>query len=99
MQVNSNLKKMSDDSEGIIRPEPVPFYRNKVYIAMAAIIFFIFGGYMVAKGAIGSWVVRKITSQHSLFIILTKYMQASTRSVVYIVMVQHGTVSMPLFLR
>lgn len=53
MQVNSNLKKMSDDSEGIIRPEPVPFYRNKVYIAMAAIIFFIFGGYMVAKGAIG----------------------------------------------
>ena len=53
MQVNSNLKKMSDDSEGIVRPEPVPFYRNKVYIAMAAIIFFIFGGYMVAKGAIG----------------------------------------------
>ena len=40
MQVNSNLKKMSDDAEGIHRPEPVPIYRNKVYIAMAAIIFF-----------------------------------------------------------
>lgn len=53
MQVNSNLKKMSDDSEGIVRPEPVAFYRNKTYIAMAAIAFFVFGGYMVAKGAIG----------------------------------------------
>ena len=53
MQVNSNLKKMSDDVEGIHRPEPVPFYRNKVYIAMIAIILFIIGGYYVTKGAIG----------------------------------------------
>ncbi len=53
MQVNSNLKKMSDDVEGIRRPHPVPFYRNKVYIAMAAIVFFVVGGYFVAKGAIG----------------------------------------------
>ncbi|HPG12194.1 MAG TPA: c-type cytochrome [Chitinophagaceae bacterium] len=53
MQVNSNLKKMSDDAEGIVRPEPVPFYRNKIYIALLAIIFFIVGGYLVAKGAIG----------------------------------------------
>ena len=53
MQVNSNLKKLSDDKEGILRPEPVPFYRNKVYIALIAIIFFIVGGYFVGKGAIG----------------------------------------------
>jgi mono/diheme cytochrome c family protein len=53
MQVNSNLKKMSDDVEGILRPEPVPFYRNKVYIAMAAIVFFVVGGFFVTKGAIG----------------------------------------------
>jgi cytochrome c551/c552 len=53
MQVNSNLKKMSDDVEGIQRPEPVPFYKNKVYIAMAAILFFVVGGYYVTKGAIG----------------------------------------------
>ena len=53
MQVNSNLKKMSDDAEGISRPDPVPAYRNKVYIAMAAIIFFMVGGYYVSKGAIG----------------------------------------------
>ncbi|MBK5272978.1 MAG: c-type cytochrome [Bacteroidia bacterium] len=53
MQVNSNLKKMSDDAEGIHRPDPVPFFRNKVYIAMLAILFFIVGGYFVTKGAIG----------------------------------------------
>jgi mono/diheme cytochrome c family protein len=53
MQVNSNLKKMSDDAEGIERPEPIPFYRNKVYIAMAALLFFVVGGYYVTKGAIG----------------------------------------------
>lgn len=53
MQVNSNLKKMSDDAEGILRPEPVPFYRNKVYITLVAVVLFVFGGYMVTKGAIG----------------------------------------------
>jgi cytochrome c2 len=53
MQVNSNLKKMSDDAEGIVRPEPVPFFRNKVYIAMIAILLFVVGGYYVSKAAIG----------------------------------------------
>ncbi len=53
MQVNSNLKKLSDDKEGILRPEPVPFYKNKIYIALVAIILFVTGGYYVSKGAIG----------------------------------------------
>jgi hypothetical protein len=53
MQVNSNLKKLSDDHEGILRPEPVPFYKNKVYIAIVSILLFIVGGYYVTKGAIG----------------------------------------------
>lgn len=53
MQVNSNLKKMSDDSEGIVRPEPVPFYRNKVYIAMFALLFFAVAGFYFSKAAIG----------------------------------------------
>ena len=53
MQVNSNLKKMSDDVEGIRRPEPVPFYRNKVYIAAVAIFFFAVMGYFFSKAAIG----------------------------------------------
>lgn len=53
MQVNSNLKKMSDDHEGIQRPEPVPFYRNKVYIAIFALVFFVIGGFFLTKAAIG----------------------------------------------
>jgi len=53
MQVNSNLKKMSDDVEGIQRPEPVPFYRNKVYIAMISVVLFVIGGFYITKGAIG----------------------------------------------
>jgi len=53
MYVNSNLKKLSDDAEGIDRPEPVPFYRNKVYIAIAAIVFFVVGGFFISKAMIG----------------------------------------------
>jgi Cytochrome c len=53
MQVNSNLKKLSDDREGILRPEPVAFYKNKVYIALVTIILFILGGYFLTKGAVG----------------------------------------------
>jgi cytochrome c551/c552 len=53
MQLNSNLKKLSDDREGILRPEPVPFYKNKVYIALLTIILFVLGGYYITRGAIG----------------------------------------------
>jgi cytochrome c551/c552 len=53
MQVNSNLKKMSDDVEGIRRPEPVPFYKNKVYIAMFALLCFAVMGFYFSKAAIG----------------------------------------------
>jgi len=52
MQVNSNLKKLSDDAEGIHRPDPVPFYKNKVYIAMFSVVLFIVGGFYVTRGAI-----------------------------------------------
>lgn len=52
MQVNSSLKKLSDDKEAIHRPEPVPFYRNKIYIALMALVLFVVGGFFVAKGAI-----------------------------------------------
>lgn len=53
MQVNSNLKKMSDDAEGILRPDPVPFYRNKVYIALVVLLAFVGFGYYVSGCAIG----------------------------------------------
>ena len=52
MQVNSNLKKLSDDAEGVLRPEPVPFYKNKVYIALFSIVLFIVGGYYTASALI-----------------------------------------------
>ncbi len=53
MQVNSNLRKLSDDKEGILAPEPVPFWRNKAYIAFVTVILFLVGGYYTTKGAIG----------------------------------------------
>ncbi len=53
LQVNSNLKKLSDDKEGVPSSEPVPFYRNKAYIALFAVVLFIIGGYYTIQGAIG----------------------------------------------
>jgi len=53
LQVNSNLKKLSDDAEGIPAEEPVPFYRNKAYIYLFTLILFVIGGYYVIEGAIG----------------------------------------------
>jgi cytochrome c551/c552 len=53
LQVNSNLKKLSDDKEGVHAPEPIPFYRNKAYITLLTLILFVIGGYYVVQGAIG----------------------------------------------
>lgn len=53
LQVNSNLRKLSDDKEGVPAAEPVPFYRNKAYITAFAIVLFIIGGYYTIQGAIG----------------------------------------------
>jgi cytochrome c551/c552 len=53
LQVNSNLKKLSDDKSGIPSHEPIPFYRNKVYITLVVLVLFVVGGYYVVQGAIG----------------------------------------------
>jgi cytochrome c551/c552 len=53
LQVNSNLRKMSDEAEGEYVAEPIPFYRNKAYIAIFAILLFLGGGYMTFQGAQG----------------------------------------------
>jgi cytochrome c551/c552 len=53
LQVNSSLRKLSDDKEGIPTAEAVPFYRNKVYIALAVLVVFLIGGYYLSEGAIG----------------------------------------------
>ena len=53
LQVNSNLRKLSDDKEGIYRGEPVPFYRNKTYLMAAVLLLFGLGGYATINGAMG----------------------------------------------
>jgi mono/diheme cytochrome c family protein len=51
LQVNANLKKLADEREGHSPVEPVPFWRNKSYIAMITVILFVVGGYLTSKGA------------------------------------------------
>ncbi|MBN8719255.1 MAG: c-type cytochrome [Sediminibacterium magnilacihabitans] len=51
LQVNSNLKKLADKHEGHDTAEPIPFWKNKSYIAMLTVILFVIGGYFVSKGA------------------------------------------------
>jgi hypothetical protein len=53
IQVNSNLKKLSDEKDGIRRSEPVPFYRNKTYLMVGILLLFAVGGYYTINAAIG----------------------------------------------
>lgn len=53
MQINSNLNKLAADKDGVAIPEPVPFYKNKAYIALVIVLLFIVGGYFTINGAIG----------------------------------------------
>jgi cytochrome c551/c552 len=53
LQVNSNLRKLTDEKEGIHRGEPVPFYRNKTYLMTGILLLFALGGYYTINGAIG----------------------------------------------
>lgn len=53
LQVNSSLRKLSDEKDGIIRTEPVPFYRNKTYIMAGILVLFCIGGYNIFNSAVG----------------------------------------------
>lgn len=53
LQVNASLKKLSDDKEGIPAMEPIPFYRNKVYITAVILVLFVGFGYCLTQAAIG----------------------------------------------
>lgn len=53
LQVNSSLKKLADDKDGVPAHEPIPFYRNKSYITILTLILFVVGGFYIVKGAIG----------------------------------------------
>jgi hypothetical protein len=53
LQVNSSLKKLSDDASGVPSSDPIPFYRNKTYIALITVVAFVFIGFYAVKAAIG----------------------------------------------
>lgn len=53
LQVNSNLRKLSDEKEGVLRSEPVPFYRNKSYLMIGILLLFAVGGFYTINGAVG----------------------------------------------
>lgn len=53
LQVNSNLKKLTDEKDGVKSPNPVPFYRNKMYLLLITIVLFVFAGYYLVESAMG----------------------------------------------
>ncbi|MGC4101158.1 c-type cytochrome [Ferruginibacter sp.] len=53
LQVNSNLRKLSDDKEGVVRGEPVPAYKNKTYLMVGILVLFCISGYFFTNAAIG----------------------------------------------
>jgi cytochrome c551/c552 len=53
LQVNSNLRKLTDEKEGVYRGEPVPFYRNKTYLMVGVMVLAGLGGYLTINAAIG----------------------------------------------
>ena len=52
LQVNSNLRKLADERDGIRTPEPVAFWRNKTYIGLGTVVLFIMAGIFISKGAV-----------------------------------------------
>ncbi|MEO5985275.1 MAG: c-type cytochrome [Ferruginibacter sp.] len=53
LQVNSNLRKLTDEKEGIFRGEPVPFYRNKTYLMIGILLLAGLGGYFTVEAMVG----------------------------------------------
>lgn len=51
-RANYGLRRVANDKEGLPNETEVPFYRNKVFIAIGVILFFIFCGYWITNGAI-----------------------------------------------
>jgi cytochrome c2 len=67
MQVNANLKKLADDREGVPAYEPVPVWRNKVYIMFATLMLFLVGGYYTVMGAISLGRTQNYEPQQPIF--------------------------------
>jgi mono/diheme cytochrome c family protein len=67
LQVNSSLRKLSDEKEGVLRTEPVPFYRNKAYLMIGIIALFCFGGYKTINAAIGLGRMKNYQPQQPIY--------------------------------
>ena len=53
LQVNSNLRKLADERDGLPVEAAVPFYKNKTYLALTTVILFIVAGVYISNGAVG----------------------------------------------
>ncbi len=53
LQVNTNLRKLSDEKDGVQRGEPVPVYKNKTYLMVGVLVLFCVAGYFFTNAAIG----------------------------------------------
>lgn len=51
-RVNSGLRRVANEKEGLPNTKELPFYRNKVVIAMTVIVLFILAGYWMVNGAV-----------------------------------------------
>ena len=51
-RVNRGLRKVANDEKSIPNKKDVPFWRNKVFIAIVGILLFILAGYWIVNGAI-----------------------------------------------
>lgn len=51
-RANYGLRRVANEKEGLPNEKEIPFYRNKVFIAIAVILVFIFSGYWLVNGAI-----------------------------------------------
>ncbi len=51
-RVNSGLRRVANEKDGVPNVKEIPFYRNKVVIAMTVIVLFILAGYWIVNGAV-----------------------------------------------
>ncbi len=51
-RINHALRRVANEKEGITNQKDIPIYRNKVFIALAAILVFIGAGYWVVNGSV-----------------------------------------------
>jgi Cytochrome c/Cytochrome c7 and related cytochrome c len=67
LQVNSNLRKLSDEKEGVMRPEPVPAYKNKTYLMAGVLLLFAVGGFYTINGAVNMGRMKNYQPQQPIF--------------------------------